>query len=174
MATLAKTARAAHILLTALLTLLAGSPRVQCRCPDGTLKPFCLSFLFRTSALACCCAEESPASRGRCCGASLAAPTGAAECACCAHRGRPRTDETPDGAAIGGPSCVKTLVGSDNLAPTPSETCALTDLVWGDALSPPEPTALTSISDHALIRGQSHFLAPPPTDLVTVLQRFLI
>src|SRR5687767_4870311 len=47
-----------HLLVwaTAATTLLASTPHVRCRCPDGSLKPVCFSFL--TSTTSNCCGQH--------------------------------------------------------------------------------------------------------------------
>src|SRR5262245_60186384 len=98
MAALGKKARVAHVWLTALLTLFAGLPRVQCRCPDGRVKPFCLGPCVRADGSpGCCCAGAgTPAA---CCAAETSTPAEDAEppCCACAHHlpGEDAAEDTP-------------------------------------------------------------------------------
>jgi hypothetical protein len=51
---------------TAVSTLLAGSPRLDCRCPDGRVKPFCLSILFQSACCdGSCCSEATRDGNGQ-------------------------------------------------------------------------------------------------------------
>ena len=176
MPVLGKTARVARVWLAALLALLAGSPRVQCRCPDGRLKPFCLGFLFRGAALVGCgsAAKGQTASCDGCCHSPGAPPAEEAEPPCCPHCHRRQTGDTPGGASVAGPGCVRTLAQPAYVSLTPSDQGPLAGLVSAALLAPPGAPALPLSSGHGPVSGQAHLLAPPPTDLVTALQRFLI
>ena len=176
MGTFAKKARAARVWLTALLTLIAGSPRVQCRCPDGRLKPFCLAFLYRDAEGAgCCCgAKGQAASSGSCCQAPGAPSTPEADCPCCAHCCRQPAGEEPGAGRLGAPCCAKTLTPSSDLALTPSATGAEADATSTAALSSPEPCGSPLPEERGLLAWQAHLLAPPPTDLLALLQRLTI
>jgi len=80
----------------------------------------------------------------------------------------------PLGAALGAPCCVKTLVQARDLALAETENGPLVDLVSSAVLLAPEPSGRMVFSE----RGSSSELAtiegPPPTELITVLHRFLI
>src|SRR5438046_1023049 len=97
--------------LIAIATLIAGSPHIHCRCPDGRVKFFCLSFARQNS---CCCA-------GRCCSAPRQGE-GCAQLAphssCCAPRHEPSRSETPaadPAPRVEAASCLKSLVQPDDL-----------------------------------------------------------
>jgi hypothetical protein len=48
MACVPKILCAGHVWLTAAMTLVAGFPHFECRCPAGQFKPFCLGFCSAT------------------------------------------------------------------------------------------------------------------------------
>ena len=166
--------RVTHVWLMALLTLFAGLPPVQCRCPSGRIKPFCLSSVFGTSTLSCCCAERVPDSEEPCCGAPVATPTEQAERPCCPHCRPQPTADTLQSASVSRLCCVKSLGQFRNLALTPSETRSSPDRVCVAALSSHGPSPCFSFSGHGSDTSQVHLPEPPPADLVTIFQHFLI
>lgn len=178
MAASEKKARVALVWLTALLTLFAGAPHVQCRCPSGRLKPFCLGFLFHNPAGGtCCCAGEAPDSGG-CCVAPDALPAPRAGTKCCACGPHTRGGQVGEAGAIriqaNAPCCFKTLVTPADFAPAPSEpgpapaASTVADLrsLWAPGVG--------LAGDRGLLSWQAHLLAPPPTDLIITLQRLTI
>jgi len=61
--------RPALVCVTAVMTLVAGTPHVDCRCPDGRRKPYCLGTT--TSGRSCCCGGTccpNTSGKGCCCG----------------------------------------------------------------------------------------------------------
>jgi hypothetical protein len=163
--------------LTAAMTLLAGFPHLDCRCPDGRVKPFCLDLT--SQAGRCCCGGALyPSARGgKCCGcprgASADAP-GKAECC-----GR-----LPQGLRPGGPGgpapqvkatgCSKALAQAEVFARSPART----------KVSEVSPTALLVPSQVALVVASLSTLhdriswdgdrSLPPDDLLTLLRHLLI
>lgn len=178
MAFFARVVQTGAIWLTAVMTLIAGSPHFDCRCPNGNVKPFCLALL--SGKTGCCC-------EGSCCSASsgddgealaahasLSATVAKKTCCCCkAHQENAR-DESQTDARLGKAGCQKILAEAAAAVAEP-------------AVKAPEQALTTHLFVPApeLVMGQdgfgvsdclyaSHYHWPPPTDLVTVLQRFLI
>ncbi len=172
-----QTALVAQVWVTAVMTLVAGLPHFDCRCPDGRVKPFCLSFAFETSGCCCsgtCCSptEESANRSGY--GTTPARQAKKAPC-CSRHRG-PETSELPsaNGCRAGGSGCVRTLTQPQDVACAPSQATGRADVAALVAV----PASVSFV--HALPAAahnqpswETHSLAPP-VDLVTVLQHLLI
>jgi hypothetical protein len=100
---------AACVWLTAVMTVIAGLPHFECRCPGGRLKPFCLGTPSHTHA--CCCCGGGPC----CCRSAAVAGPAAEEPAgpsCCARIDEP---SAPQQVSAGRPpsvqpkGCVRTL-----------------------------------------------------------------
>src|SRR5262249_34915238 len=157
-----KKARVARVWLAALLALLAGSPRVQCRCPDGRLKPFCLGFLFRGAALVGCrsAAQGQPAPHDGCCHSPGAPPAHQAAPPRSPRRHRGHPVDPSGGASVAGPGCLRTPAAPADLSLTPSEQGPLPDLASAPLLAPPGAPALPFSSGHGPVSGQAHLLAP--------------
>jgi hypothetical protein len=158
----------AHVWLTAFLTLFAGLPHVSCRCPNGHVKPFCLSFL--TGAAGCCCASACcPAPRQE----SGSNPGGPAKKSCCCHAPQ-HSDPAGVPARLEGQGCRKTLAETTPAAPG-TETSILKSSAAGSFLLAPAVhlPALSAAAGPERLSWQSYRL-PPPTDLVVTLQHFLI
>src|SRR6266567_3096934 len=101
-----KTAMALLVGLTVFSTLAAGTPHFQCHCPNGRLKPICVSSPTRIGG--CCCG-------GDCCGSDKAAATTTSNaekhCCCCASQDiNPKKASERTGPALRATCCSKTLV----------------------------------------------------------------
>lgn len=168
------------IWLTAIMTLVAGTPHFDCRCPNGNVKPFCLALL--TGKTGCCC-------EGSCCaalpgddGEGLATcdspfATAAKEtCCCCQARQANAKGESGAGdARLGKSGCQKTLAQAAVAvaeSPVKDTVQALAAHPVAPVLAPVSGQDRFGPCDH-LTDYPSH-RRPPPTDLVTVLQHFLI
>jgi hypothetical protein len=172
---LRKTGLALLVSLTAISTLIAGMPHWVCLCPNGQVKPFCLSSPSKTAKCCCngsCCGSE--AGTEKTCQSGSSGPK--AEGGCCSAQHE--DDET--GAAPGAGftaqrnCCTKTLVLSETQLFSEAKVVSSSGV---DFLKLATPEA-----------GISHFLSvpeapntpwevfrvPPPTDLITVLQRLTI
>jgi len=163
--------RAAFLWLTAVMTLIAGLPHFRCQCPNDSVKPFC--FGFACSASGGCCGNACPSAPKDARHARAAAPAGKhkASCCCCnaqAQHARGRADDTPRAQNRG---CVKSWAQHQNFVPsrpvTADRDAGGSFAVAGIAVYP-NPARIQAAADLA------HLLAPPPSDLVIVLQRFLI
>src|SRR5947209_19392590 len=84
MRTIHRSLRASLVWVTAAATLFAHTPRLQCRCPDGHVKPFCLSLFLPSSGCCCsgqCCGFEDHNRSGECPASTTTPATD--ECPCC-------------------------------------------------------------------------------------------
>jgi hypothetical protein len=140
MVALGRTTRAGFVWLTALLTLVAGLPHVQCRCPSGRIKVFCPG----DATGGCCATAASCSPPEACCAPTHAAPVREDVRSCCCHASAPATEIASE-TGVAAMRCTKTL-----------------------------PAAAVPLEDPRQPSWQGHSLAPPPTDLVTVLQRLTI
>jgi hypothetical protein len=139
--------------LTAATTLLAGTPHLQCRCPNGLLKPVCFASV---NVEACCCCgvvqdqdDEAPPS---CCQSTHAKATEAA------------------GATFRPSGCQKTLVEPH------SATWHRT--AWAEPQQTVNIWAYADFSAVMIVRAVNSttltYTLPPPLDLHLVLQHFVI
>ena len=163
--------------LTAVMTLVAAVPHFDCRCPDGRVKPFCLSIA--RDASGCCCGATccSSAKGGTCCcGAHTQASSGKAQViSCCNHHPDQKTASSPTGHhAVGHSGCTKTLAQPQVVSISNGKT-AFTKAVTFTAFLPPQPAPLLSLPTMAHgYPGWEEHLRPPPTDLLTLLRRLII
>ena len=152
----------ALVWLTAATTLLAGSPHFACRCPDGHIKPFCLSFS-RTSS-ACCCGKGGTSS-----GQERGHP-------CCGGSGRPVAGAFAPGSSLDRTDCChRTLMLPQVAPPVPHKTTAVGNATANPAGLLPHAAARAAFATApaSLALYQLYHL-PPPTDLLAALQRLLI
>lgn len=166
-----KTALALFIGLTAICTLLAGTPHIQCRCPNGRLKLFCLSSSTKTSK--CCC-------DGSCCGSAEGsaetAPSNSESHCCCGNRQNSDETGTPPstGPSLQENGCSKKLVLPE-MQTSPDRRVATTNI---DDVLPGVAFRTFTSPDLDLPAAQDTrwqvFRVPPPTDLCTVFQRLTI
>jgi hypothetical protein len=174
MGMLSRVVRFGLLWVAALLTPIAGTPHVDCLCPDGHIKLFCLNFSLRPTA--CCCSGSCCSAGGggcSCCAAN--APVhqvhGKVK-ACCAHARE--EGSTPAGDRLGGTPCKKTLAEADAqtlprvTAAGHHHTTALTPAAAAVPVLAPGPSASS-----CLLSWQSYRL-PPPTDRVIAFQHLVI
>src|SRR5262249_42888674 len=192
-----KTVTAVLVWATAVSSALGSTPHFVCRCPDGTVKPFCSGQV--SSESSCCC-------NGKCC-----CSTGDGGCCCkstssngqeqknapgCCQQGKPdavseavapRSGE--DGARKAGPApqtgraehlsvsrncCQKKLAKSEDQTLVRPETKPLEQCEPGSAPLPPLNVGCFIPPQLAARDGWQIYRLPPPTDLVIVLQHFII
>ncbi len=172
--------RTCAVVVTAIMTLIAGLPHFHCRCPNGQVKPFCLDSLINFSSHCCCqgacCSAQAPP-RGKppqSPDASSALSPKHSRCCCATSDAEPAPGpRTCVQASI--PGCQKTLIHAQDAKTSrgiqaPARDLTVNPLVALPLLSCWQP----AIPSPNLGRvAESHGL-PPPTDLVTVLQHFLI
>jgi len=162
--------QAGIVWLTAIMTLVAGTPHFSCLCPDGHRKAFCPRTFAKASG---CCCGGACCRQGGCCQAGPRPPAEAtAAKSCCHHRhGAPRTAPV----RVQGNGCKTTLERADVLAVQPTATQAADDGLSSELLATPSPAALAPPSLAAgPWRRCGHSSSPPPTNLVVVLQHFII
>ena len=157
-----------QVWLTALLTLGSGVPQLTCVCPNGRVKPFCLSIL--PGLAGCCCG--APAALGRCCCAGHAPAASTSERPCCAVKRGAFSVKQSSHAQAESPRCRKTLapsavavVDSPSTIGRPASDLSAPVLAFAVESG---AGRLTRTSDAR--RGQR----PPPHDLIVALQRLVI
>src|SRR4051794_16517190 len=170
------TVKAAWVWLTAVMTLVAGLPHFDCRCPNGQVKRFCLGRASPPSG--CCCGGAccSSASGGRCCCRSGGAASArqAEKRSCCGRHTR-LNDERPSAAGVKAQHtcCSKVLAQVQAFVPSPAKPAVDPD--QAPAVLPPAADIVCTLVPRAHTRTPWHVhLLAPPTDLVTLLQHFLI
>jgi len=156
--------------LTAAMTLVAGFPHFECRCPDGHFKPFCLGFCSATSG---CCGES-------CCrvhGSAVARRQPVAEhkpCCCCHQENRDRARPAHGFSQVKQPGCVKKVAPFKTWTPSHDKAKVARDQTV-QVLDLPCPSGMTDTAQTMGERTSWEIrLLGPPTDLVTLLQHFLI
>ena len=112
------TFRVASVWLTALMTLASGAPHLTCVCPNGHVKPFCLSVLPGFAGCCCGASGRTPDDQNRGCCCCSARHDGAGsdpgqERVCC-HSRRPR--HGAQDSSVEGSGCRKTLTPSGVVA----------------------------------------------------------
>jgi hypothetical protein len=172
------------IWLTVPSTLFASSPRIECTCPDGTKKPFCISTVFGGSD--CCC-------QGTCCSETERPSAPSAPGCCCCKRSRPAATgrktppvgrvQTTSGvrkASTGETSiqrrgCAKSLAMACSYVAeqSPTPIAGIHVAAWSCA------SAMLSTSEEVFAscgatRRQSTDALPAPPNLVIVLCHFMI
>jgi hypothetical protein len=161
------------------MTLVAGTPHFDCRCPNGNVKPFCLPLL--TGKTGCCC-------QGSCCSAfageegetlaAQASPSATAPkktCCCCKAHQENAGDESRTASRFGKTCCQKTLAMAAVAVSEPSGKVSVLNLLAH--LLVPAPEAMMEHDEFGscdYLSAYHYHRIPPPTDLVTVLQHFLI
>ncbi|HEY7153128.1 MAG TPA: hypothetical protein VH575_04115 [Gemmataceae bacterium] len=151
------------ICLTAFTTLIAGTPHFHCICPDGHVKPFCLSFFSRTP---CCCA-------GSCCASAPAAGNHPRkQTSCCCHAAQRQAEER--GPQVRAAGCKKTLVDAEasNVTAPLRDVGQDTGIIVGVAASETFVVMPISASETGRLAPRHH--RSPPPDLLTLLQHFNI
>jgi hypothetical protein len=179
MALLYKTVLVGQVWLTAIMTLIAGIPQFSCICRNGGTKPVCVSLATDTPGCCCgggnCC-SPSPGRSGCCRNPAKAANTDQpTHKSCCAERG----DQNPDlqqGVQLnaGQKCCTKTLTPPQVTAVSYHKTVVERDASFL-ALIPQSVTL--SPPSLATAKGPTLWqisLVVPPTDLVDLLQHYLI
>jgi hypothetical protein len=160
----------ASVWFTAFITLTAGFPHLQCRCPDGHIKPVC----FGPSAPGPgCCDRPShrPARRDLLAGPDPTRPDAAPRSCCHGHAPTPARS-TPPPSGLDHRGCTRVLTPAPDFAAAPAlkadhpEPVAVLPPADGAAPAPP-PAA------DARPAWCVHTVSPP-TDLVILLQHFLI
>ena len=185
MRVLGRIAWIALVWMTAASTLLAGLPRVECICPDGSVKPVCTGHSTKDTTCCCggSCCSGTPGGKGCCAAAKKAG--------CCGEsRQESKEPQKPEGGGAVRPQ-------SPDAAPSHhgrvegkccQRTLAATAPVAVGKFEPAGPkhlTAMTFLPAFAsfamqLTQGRAanslpwQIYAHPPTDLVIAFQHFVI
>jgi hypothetical protein len=173
---LRQTLRAGSACLAALMTLVSGAPHLDCICPDGHIKSFCLSLVWGQSA--CCGGECCPASApgGCCCQAKGADSVSHHGVRACCRRGaqHPADSAANPHGQLTTTCCKKTLAGTDTTAVSPRVDVRSHHLAVAlvPGVSAPQVSGLPSAEDPAFCRHS--YSLPPPTDRVVAFQHFII
>jgi hypothetical protein len=157
-----RTIQAWLIWSTAVATLIAGVPHLECLCPNGRQKPFCLSIV--SSRTGCYCG-------GSCCASA------AAEKPCCRSGRQPSADSNILGIQVSRDCCQKTLAQDQIVGVTPttkraqqSADCRLQIADLPGTLQP----LIGKRQPRLCLSLRQEFDLSPPEDLVIALQHFLI
>src|SRR5262249_51747992 len=120
---LRKAVRILAVWMTAGMIILAGIPHLDCVCPNGHHKPFCLG---APEGRCCCggaCCSASGGGEGCCCHASGQAPQGQAEhLSCCdQEQGQQSEDTAAPEAQLHNTGCKRTLAEGALVAVAPAK-----------------------------------------------------
>ncbi len=146
--------------LTAVATLLAGLPRIQCVCASSQETPSPARAVPEVQGC-CCCKNHSPGQASSC-----------TQGACCGHYSKPSMVETREVPGIGPTKCTRGLIqsGQDAVAADPTQT---KDLVSSAAVLYLTPVVQVPPVASAVEFSPTHSLSPP-VDLVNLLKHLLI
>jgi hypothetical protein len=167
---------AGHVWLTAAMTLVAGFPHFECRCPNGLLKPFCLGFCSPNTGCCGepCCRVPGNNSSSTSLAGSSAVPAKEKGCCCCQHKQELPPQPLDHSSGVTRPGCVRSVApakpwtsSSDTTTLTKDGTVQTFSLP--SASLPMPPSQSSSGRTLCLV----HSLGPP-TDLVILHQHFVI
>lgn len=158
--------------LTALLTLVAGFPFLECHCPNGQVKPFCIGSVARSSASGCCCGGSCCLSTNgdKCCQASDVNETST----CCKNPTPASPGDSPNGYRADTSCCVKTLAASRGPWLLLQESVATSNLTSVSNFDCPVLTAVVELPTNLPVRNWQMHFSSPPCNRVTLLQRLII
>jgi len=163
--------------LTAIMTVVAGTPHFVCVCPDGRVKSYCFGPTRLGHALQAaprhCCGGVCCTKATRCDGDGPADQQASAT-TCCGHRSRgaATTQVVKGGLLVSSRCCVRLVAKAAPAIRSSSDTCVVKDLELLPLLTPdllPNRHFSAAIA-HERQAGER----PPPTDLTIALQHFLI
>ena len=165
------------IWLTAIMTLLAATPHFICHCPNGRTKLLCLTFSSEKTGCcdgSCCSASQEGDDKGLAAHASLPAAGIKKNCCCCKDHQENSKDESRTDAKLGNERCQRAFVEGIVAVAAPSVETPVKDLTAHLFVLAPETTMAQEGFGTCDCLFANHCHWPPPTDLITVLQRFLI
>jgi hypothetical protein len=161
--------------LTAVMTLVAGTPHFDCLCPNGHVKPFSLNLFAGPSP---CCDRSRPPQDGEdgsCGRAEVCRAAGPARPShsCCHARRREEGKQPHAPQGLRNEGCKKVLVEAEPATPGSPLTAPGPDLssTLLAVLPEPSPDLLGSPAGRPQLKDHH---GPPPTDLITILQHFLL
>ncbi len=153
---------------TAVSTLLAGLPHLQCHCPDGHIKPFCLSIL--VPSICCdrsCCADPAgePMERGN------QESTTTKPCCCCCQAAQQAASRPAE--QIRSLGCQKTLTEAQLVSCSDFGRYSVNVLVFAlhDSC---DPFQFMGCELKCGRFAPSSYWSPPSSDLVIALRHLLI
>jgi hypothetical protein len=154
------------------MTVVAGVPHFTCHCPDGRVKPVCLGSTTAEKAVCCCdgacCGKKAESA---CCKKSDSDSQTAA--GCCGHHGEPAPNATAKTEpALTASCCTRTLVQPEVATARHPERLVVKDVSLG-AFLVLQPAPVCDPPTGPCGYRHEH-QRPPPTDLLTALQRLLI
>jgi hypothetical protein len=152
------------------MTAVASTPHFTCRCPDGHIKQFCLGSIFQQDASCCgreCCAAARDVAGERDTGAP-----GESCPYCNGHTRRPAPSRTAHEASFTGTCCTKTLAAPKAATPSHGPARAGKDMTVAALVPAHAELSRSSPCEPTLFRADHQ--RPPPTDLITSLQRLVI
>jgi hypothetical protein len=173
-----RTALVARAWLMAAGVLLAGIPHFHCRCPNGEEKPMCLGLA--SKATGCCCGGSCCSSAERsgcpCCqGGDSGSVEAQANSPCCRDQSQATSEQAFSGSRLERNGCARTPVQTEAFGITHIKTVADPDPTRGPFQAVPSPVFLSSSSWAAQSPSSwQTYALPPPTDLIVVLEHFII
>ncbi len=178
MAILSRAVQTGAIWLTAIMTLIAGTPHFVCNCPDGHIKPFCFTLHSEKNG-GCCdgsCCSTSQEDDGKVFAAHVSHSAAGVKknCCCCKPYQEKARDDSRTDAKLRKEKCQRTFVEGIVAVPAPSVETPAKDLTAHLFVLAPETTMPQEGFGACDCAFANHYHWPPPTDLITVLQRFLI
>jgi hypothetical protein len=167
---LRRTSLSVCVWLTAAMTVAAGVPHTTCGCPDGGVKSPC--FGPPAQNYGCCCGGECCGQKAQtsCCEKSNSDSESAG---CRGHHAKlaPKVAAKTE-RAFTATGCKRTLVQPEAATPPRLEKPVLTDVTVGTFLGSVHAPVWDGPSTPCGFRREHQ--RPPPTDLLTALQRLLI
>jgi hypothetical protein len=174
---LRRTLLVGHAGLTSVMLLIAGVPYAECYCPNGHFKPICFG-------IGCGTAHCGPAPERN---ASEHAQARKAKLPCCCQhkpeapaRGRPSlalracADTASKRPLVQSPGCIKHIVQPNPMTSPPAKVAYHHDVSLTADEMPPVVPGVVILDGTLKQNGWQLHLLGPPTDLVIVLQHFLI
>lgn len=163
--------------MTAIMTLIAGTPHFVCSCPNGRIKPFCLTLSSGKIGCcdgSCCSASQEGDEKGFAAHASLPAAGIQKNCCSCKdHQEKAKNESRTDGQ-LGNERCQRTFVLGIVAVPAVSVKAPVQDSETHLFVRAPETPMAQEGFGACDCPFANHCHWPPPSDLITVLQRFLI
>jgi hypothetical protein len=157
-----------QVWLTAVMTLVAGIPQVECRCPRELLQPNAPG----QASTACCCGKACSPGAPCCCQTPADTPVEQAQKHEVVQHQGPQAQNTQQ--ELNQPQCVKALAHPETYSPSPATAIHGGDATPGANLSTSVvPVVVVPGTAHGLSSWAGQALAPPP-DLVTLHQHFVI
>lgn len=168
------------VVLTAITTLLVSSPHFDCLCPNGRIKPFCLTTLSNAlfSKSAVCSNAASQEENDQNPAPAFSSSSFPVECSCCcAHNRSHREDGVLDHSSVqaGKAGCEKILAVIESIA----VSAGIQGLAHDLPVSRLETAQATFFLPQATLTENAwHFKESgglsPPSDLITLLQHLVI